>query len=1132
MRRGSIKIVRDFRLLLISWMLFLLLATTMRLGAQEITGSISGTVRDQGGAAIANSHVVATRVETQTSFSTATNDLGLYNFPALPVGTYQISAEASGFSRYIGSGVTLNVNDHLALDISLQVGSVKESVHVSADVAAVNTESAEVGNLIDAEQVKQLPLNGRNFVALTTLVPGTTPSSSFDSFDVGLLGGTALSVNGNASNANLWLVNGVTNLDIGSNGTLLVFPSVDAISEFSILRNNYSAEFGFAAGGIVNVVTKSGEQAFHGSLFEFVRNDKLDATDFFLNRAGQPKNELRFNNFGWTLGGPIFIPHGYNSNRKKDFFFVSQEWRREVQGGTIRMNVPTARQRLGILDPTCTNDSPAPCVPQPPDPMEIDSYAEPNVAPFCLAGVTAPCITASGQSSATGATPFAPDPNAVAELARYPLPNTVGAPNFTGSRPARTTWREDLSRWDHYFNDRTNLMLNWIHDTWAQDNTALWGDAPNPAIASDWSQPSNVAAARLTHTWSERLLGSVQFSYSDNAIDWVSSKSCPASLCSRKGFTYQEIFPETNGQFPTLYGTGEGFSELQHLPPYTNRTDILQVSSNVDYLFGKHTLIFGGTWLRLRKPAPSQADTPTAGDMFASYLHNFLLGQLAEYDEVKSQNPVPTRWNNYALYVQDTYKALPNLSLNIGLRWQVLGQPYSAADNISNFYPSLYNPAEAPTLDANGNVIEGTGNPTNGLVTPKSTGAIGQSLTTQHYNEFEPRVGFSYDPWKQGKFVLRGGLGIYHTQDSVDHLVNLGANPPFNQQAFLYNTTFSAIGPIAPGTPEPPSALMALDLRRDDPTSYQYSFGLQYAPLSRTTIEADYVGSHESHIGRNLDINQVPAADQLAVYNGAPPSLFRSYQGYESIILNQREGFASYKSLQLFLNHRLSHGLQFQLAYTLSQSYGDASNEQNGAGAQPIQDAYHPERDRGWTNIDQPQSLSINYVWELPFVKGRKGISGQVLDGWQLAGIYGIASGLPTTPCLIGDNAGIGSFSGCERPNVVGSIPGSKTLTEYFNTAAFALPAHGTFGSAEVNSIRQPGINNVDFSVYKNFSVPWFGGNLSGRESAVQFRAEFFNFFNHTQFAGLDTTFGDPAFGSAVSARAPREVQFGLKFLW
>jgi hypothetical protein len=1135
-RRGSTLYKNPEFQLTVLLLLFAVFSTPGLLRAQNISGAIAGTVRDSSGAVVPNATVVATHVETNSPFATATNNDGLYRFPTLPIGTYQLTVELAGFKKYVGSGITLHVNESLTIDVSLAVGQVSQAVEVTAQPAAVNTQNAEVGTLVNGSQVRELPLNGRNFVALTTLVPGTAPgpSGSLDTFDVGLLGATHLSVNGNAANANLWLVNGVNNADIGSNGTLLVFPSVDAISEFTILRNNYSPEFGFASGGIVNVVTRSGGQKFHGTAFEFARNDKFDATDYFLNAAGLPKNKLRYNNFGWTAGGPVFIPGHYNNDKKKDFFFFSQEWRREVRGGTIRMSVPSARQRVGVLDPTCSNGSPQPCVPQPADPQEF-TVMEPNVAPYCESGVTVPCITPPGQSPPPGTTAITLDPNAVAFMNRYPLPNTAGGVNFTGSRPSFTTWREDMPRWDHYFSEKTSLMLSWVHDTWAQDNTALWGDAPNPTIASDWSQPSNVATARLTRTWNEKMVSTFQFAYSDNDISWVSSKNCPPSLCSRQGFTYTEIFPLTNGQFPSLF-LDDGFTNLQHLPPYANRTDILQFAGDLSYTLGKHSLKVGATDAFLRKPAPVIADNPTAGTVVALNLQQLLLGDIASYSETENANVVPTRWHNAAVYANDNYKLLSNLTLNLGVRWQLTGQPYSDSNQISNFLASLYNPAQAPTLNSAGEAIFGTGIPTNGLITPASPEAPGRGLVDNHYRDFEPRIGFAYDPFKTNKLVWRGGFGIYHTQDSVDHLVNIGLNPPWDETAVLTNLTFSQIGPVTPGTPQPLTSLTALDIKRENGASYQYSLGFQYAPAANTTVEIDYVGSHQVHLGRNRDINQVLPQDQLAVAGGALDNLFRPYVGYNEIILNEREGYSKYNSLQVSVNQRLTHGLLFQVAYTFSHSYSDAPNDQNGAGASPVQDAYHPETNRGWSPVDLPQDLVINYIWNIPFFDSQTGVAGVVLKGWQVSGITTFASGEPTSACLPFDNAGIGSeFGGCELPNAVGNpnlSRGNRTVTEYFNPAAFALPAAGTFGDSRPDTIRQPGVNNWDLSVYKRFEMPWVGGDSFGEKSEIQFRAEFFNAWNHTQFSSLDTTFGVPGFGSAVATRGPREIQFGLKFLW
>lgn len=1091
--------------------LLLLLLCAPYILAQEITGRISGVVRDASGANVPNATIMATHVETGATYSTKSTADGLYSFPTLPVGHYEVSAEASGFEKYIGRGLMLNVNEPLQLDISMKVGRASQTIDVTAQPAAVNTENATVGNLINGHQMTELPLNGRNFIGLTTLVPGTAPGSGFDTFDVGLLGGSALSVNGNASNGNLWLVNGVLNTDLGSNATLLVFPSVDAISEFTILRNNYSAQFGMAAGGVVNVITKSGTQTYHGSVFEFDRNDAFDAADFFINKAGLPKNELRYNNFGFTLGGPIFIPNRYNSDKTKDFFFWSEEWRKEVQGNTITMTVPSARQRQGILDPTCSYGS-VNCVPQPPQADEIP-LDEPNVPVSQI------------------------NPNSTAELDRLPLPNTAGAPNFTASQPRNTNWREDMIQLDHYFTQSTTLMLNYIQDNWVQDNTTgEWGTAPNPTITSDWSQPSRSATARLTHTWNARMVSNFQFAYSDNYIDWTPSSTCPVSLCSRQGFDYQNIFPATNGLFPSFLGTGDGISPVYIEAPYNNRTDTTEVGSDFNYTVGKHQLTMGGAYYALRKPAPATAFNGTAGEVFANSLYDFLLGDLATYSQYESLNMVQTRWRDADIYVQDNYKLKPNLTLNLGLRWQLLGQPYAANSTVANFFPGLYSAAEAPQLNAQGNVITGTGNSTNGLVLATSPGSYSRSLVQNHYDYFEPRLGFAYDPFGTGKFVLRGGGGIYHMQDSVDHLVNLGQNPPFNFNAVLSNTTWSAIGPISPGTPEPPPTLAALDYSRFAPVSYQYSFGFQVAPVKDTTLEVDYVGSYEDHLGVNRDINQVPAADQLLVGEGAAAALFRPYQGYGPIFENDWDGWARYNSLQVFLNHRLTHGVQLQAAYTWSHSIGDASNQESGAMAEPWQNAFSPRSEVGWTDVDLPQDLTVNYVWQLPFLENRKGFLGEALGRWEVTGIATLASGTPLNVCLPTDNAGVGAtfldVGGCERPDLVAPISYSKTPSEWFNPAAFAQPLVGTFGDAARDVVRGPGTANWDFAAYKNFQAPWLGRGLFGDTSQIQFRVELFNVLNHTQFSAVNTTFGTPGFGEPISVRSPRVMQLGLKLAW
>ena len=335
------------------WALFGSVFPSSPLSGQEITGNISGSVSDPSGAVIPAAKVTASSIRTGASRTTETTNQGIFFFNSLPVGEYTLDVEAPGFKKSKTTGIQLNVNDKLNFPIALEIGGVAESVTVVAEGGQLQTESAEVSNLIGTKQVQELPLNGRSYSQLVELAPGVTPEGGRVGGGTGINSDTNVSINGNQTNSNLWLIDGQNNMDIGSNAGNVVTPSVDSIEEFKVLRNNFSAEFGLVTGGVINVVTKAGSQAFHGSAYEFLRNDKLDATDFFLNSSGAEKSKLRYNDFGYTLGGPFWIPGKYNQDRTKDFFFVSQEWRREVRGEVATDNVPTLRQRQGILDPAC-----------------------------------------------------------------------------------------------------------------------------------------------------------------------------------------------------------------------------------------------------------------------------------------------------------------------------------------------------------------------------------------------------------------------------------------------------------------------------------------------------------------------------------------------------------------------------------------------------------------------------------------------------------------------------------------------------------------------------------------------------------------------------------------------------------
>jgi hypothetical protein len=400
---------------------------------------------------------------TQAARATTTTSAGLFVFTSLPIGDYVLTVTAQGFKQYDRKGIHLDVNQKLSMNVTLELGPVTQKITVTGEAPAVETSTALVSNLVGEAQTLALPLNGRSFNQLVDLVPGVAPDKGRVAGGVGLDSDTSMSVNGNQSNSNVFPVDGAYNEENGSNGNLLVTPSVDSLAEFSILRNNYSAAFGGGTGAIINVITKSGAQAFHGNLFEFARNDKLDAADFFLNATGGQKSELRLNNFGGTIGGPFWIPGHYNQDRTKDFFFVSQEFRREVRGNVATDSVPSARQRQGILDPSCSVTSGA-CTVLPADPFEVPLSGQANVDPSLI------------------------NPNSIAILSRVPTPNAnfaVNGFNWIASEPTVKNVNDSTYRWDHYVGEIARVMLRYIGMTQdingANAVNGLWGTTAFPA---------------------------------------------------------------------------------------------------------------------------------------------------------------------------------------------------------------------------------------------------------------------------------------------------------------------------------------------------------------------------------------------------------------------------------------------------------------------------------------------------------------------------------------------------------------------------------------------------------------------------------------------------------------------------
>ncbi|HKR23135.1 MAG TPA: carboxypeptidase regulatory-like domain-containing protein, partial [Pyrinomonadaceae bacterium] len=575
--------------------LLLLLSIGLFVGvrAQSSTaGNITGTVRDQQGSAVANAEITITEERTGASRTARTNEDGFYNAPGLPPGLYTISTAPSGFKKTVANGVELHVSENKTVNLDLQVGQVTEIVTVTGEETPVELRSGEVSSLVSEKQVTELPLNGRNYAQLALMVPGVSPvtqsgaGGAFATRGTGLNSGVDMSVNGNQSNANLWTVDGVNNMDVGSNRTLLVFPSVDSIQEFRVERNSFSAEFGQAQGAVVNLITKGGSNDFHGTLFEFFRNDSLNANSFFLNRAGEPKAELKYNNFGGNFSGPIV--------KNRVFFFWSEEWRREDRGQVLSANVPTALEKQGIFTGPLTGPvprDPATCrqEPDPQRPGQTMLVCDP------FPGNRIPLNRLS--------------PGGLAFMKLFPDPNTTGSPNWTISQlqPIRT--RQDLIRGDVTITDKMNLMVRYINETWTHEGASgnFWGDSPYPTLSSDWSQPSHSFAVKLTNTLSSRAVNEFQFSIAGNDIIIATNPGTQA-LQDEISAAIPTVFPHGDGTIggsvPSLFWGAGGYANIWHQAPWANREDLYIWKDDFSLVFGSHDLKVGGLFSHNYKDEP------------------------------------------------------------------------------------------------------------------------------------------------------------------------------------------------------------------------------------------------------------------------------------------------------------------------------------------------------------------------------------------------------------------------------------------------------------------------------------------------------------------------------------------------
>jgi len=707
------------------------------------------------------------------------------------------------------------------------------------------------------------------------------------------------------------------------------------------------------------------------------------------------------------------------------------------------------------------------------------------------------------------------DPNASLLLSTYfPLPNRAGSTNYAVSPKSSTNWREELIRVDSTMGEHDSLMARYAHDSWSQDQAILKPSNQSfPTIGGFFGKPGQNLVLQWTHIFTPTTLNQATIGYSRNAITQTpdAAGQRPSSL------TIPSLY-NSNGYnlVPTVSLSGYSSIGAQGLTNNTN--NVYTWRDDFTKQLESHSLKAGLNILRIQKfdryPYSGQAGSFSfTGSATGNAVADFLLGNAYSYTE---QSAVPQDYlfaNAFEFYVQDDWKILHDLTLNLGVRDTVFqGAPngYEKYDNISDFVPSLYDPTKAPQVTASGALVAGTGDPENGIITPGNQKGLDlpRSLTPAR-NNIGPRVGFAWAPFGSTTTAIRGGYGIFYHWDNDNH-ESLSSNPPFSQSATIYNTTLSG---FVSGTQTAfPPTVAAFDTRKLYPAVQQWSLTVERQLPFSTVLAVSYVGNQAKHLDQAPNINQVQP--NIGVAKGTTNvNTVRPYLGYAAINYDLRSASANYNALQADARRQFKNGLLFEVAYTYSKALG----------AQVGQSQFVNEN--GPTTYDRPQVLTLNYVYDLPFFRGEHSPAAVLLGGWEASGVTTFQSGLPTTITTSTDRAGVGNTG--QRPNVVGPYkihPGN--INGYFDTTAFALPALGTFGNEGLNVVRMPGLNSTQFNLSKKQTFHVF----SETPVTAKFEAEFFNPFNHPAYNGIGTTYGSAAFGTITSALDPRNINFKLKF--
>ena len=1062
----------------------------------QVSGTISGTVTDATAAILPGVEVTATNVATALARTVITNESGVYVIPLLPVGGYRVTAVLPGFQTAVREGIELNTDDRIAVNFALEVGAITSEILVTESAPLIQSETSEIGAVIENQRIVELPLNGRQFEQLALLVPGTfTPAPGSSN---GFRGG--ISIAGARERDTGFFIDGINMVDTITS-SVIFRPSVDMIQEFKVHTSRYSAEVGRNAGGHITVTTKSGGNELHGSVYEFVRNDKFDAKNFF-DPADEPIPPFTRNQFGGTIGGPIV--------RDRTFFFGNYEGLRLNQSITKTATVPSAAMKRGDFSELGT-----PII----DPFTGQQFPG-NIIP-------ADRIAPIGQASAN----WYPDPN---------LPGSVR--NFVSTPVDDRVIDQFTIKINHRFSENNNFFgrYSWNDDVELDPFDVYNGITNLPGYGRQDIQKAQSISLVDNHVFSPNLVAEFRLGYNRftqiRSVYPENQRDIPAEL-GIPGTTKNPV----NFGFPTFRVTGFDTLGKSGLP--SDRDDNhYQTVGNMTWTRGNHTFKFGYdvSWQQSDRinNSNSRGVFRYSGQYTGNAMADLLMGfPRATSRTIGESRAYPSSWL-FGHFFQDDWKITPRLTLNLGVRYDWQTNVISTTNRWSRFNTETGNIEIVGTADVRRDISR----PDNPISTNYSP-ALEELAKTVTFvdlgrrdlvkfdrNDVAPRIGLAYDVLDNDSLVLRMGYGVYF---NLHELRGFGGDTyPFKVgQSFNANRT---VPNIFIHDPFPDSLSRATISPRSvgdrHPTMYvqQYNFGFQYQAGSDLMIDIGYVGNKSTNLPERRDLNQVRPC--------APPcgsvASRRPYQGFGSIRHSEGTGLANFNSLQMRVEKRSVGGLALAAAYTYSKSI-DLNSAGASGGRISIQDNYNIRQGmRGPSGFDARQRLVVSYVYELPFGSGQRflsnarGFANWFVSGWEFSGIQTFQSGRPFSVRITSDNSNTGARS-TDRPHLVGDVNlpgGQRTLDRWFNTDAYIRPARGTFGNAGRNNVIGPGLNNSDLSLIKN--------SRFGEELNFQFRAEFFNAFNHPNFDFPNRNFGTKNFGRIFAAQFSRQIQFGFKFIF